>query len=64
MSDSFQSLKSFVSQLAISEAQKIELLRLSNKLENEQIRLDLRAPQRQDAHGSSPLETLPSPRAR
>ena len=42
MSDSFQSLKLFISQLAISEAQKTELLRLSNKLENEQIRLEFR----------------------
>jgi two-component system, chemotaxis family, sensor kinase Cph1 len=42
MSDIFQTLKLAVSQLDISEAQKAELLRLTSKVEGEQVRLEFR----------------------
>ncbi len=42
MSDSFQMLKTLISQLEISTADKTELFRLASKVENEQTRLEFR----------------------
>jgi two-component system, chemotaxis family, sensor kinase Cph1 len=42
MNESFQSLKTSISQLDISVAEKTEMLRLADKVENEQTRLEFR----------------------